>query len=628
MAEAVLLPDNAQIRVINKVGLAGANTFDDPKDIADQELALVRNMIYDNGVIYPRMGSKRILAKPTGETSDPFQLLVATTSDGIDYQIGVYGTKFYLVDTINNQWINITGTYAPSMSKLLYGYTNWNNGIPDDRFYLCNGFDNVGKWLMGVSTTASPIAPGDLTITLASGTRFPAVGNLLVTTGGVSTSIPYTSVAGNVFTLGAPAGITALAGDTVTMPIIDMGSTVPPGHVFLKSLGRLVVANAYGAENTLHYSVSGDPEDYTISSAVTSGGFYTLYKGKGGILGMSDFGQYFIIEKQDVISTFAFQIASDNSGFIVNVEPVISGDGIGPASSATILNYMNVLYYPTIGEGIVSFSPQATGGQTTTGIQLLSQKINNFVTKTLDFSLSRTCGSNQKLYWLVSQPGIAVPTSVNNLTLVYDLIRGAWSVYDNWNAVDIKPANNKVYFLNINDGALYQTDVGYQDAVNGMVSPYTAVMLSKRFNLDNPEMLMRGIYLYVEGYISLNTTFYITVLYNESGSLGRQTYAIAGDNLNLTSLQVGGGLGFFPLAVPLLGGVDLQTMQALGQPKFFRAYLELSQAFRPHNIQVQAYSVAAGSQWGLSTMAPITVPDQSIETKLVIGPSTAPTILL
>lgn len=628
MAEAVTLPDNAQIKIVNKVGLAGLNTFDDPKDIADQELALVRNMIYDDGTIFPRMGSLQILAKPTGETQAAFQILVATTSNGIDYQIVVYGNHFYLVDMTNKQWILLNNGYNPATVGVLYGSANWNKGTVDDRFYFGNGVDDTIKWIMAVNSNSVVINPADTTVTLTNSKSFPATGTILVQNGAVQTALTYTANSANVLTLSGAAGITVPIGATIVTPIIDMSTTVPKGKVFTKSQGRLFVANSVGAENTINYSVSANPEDYTVSSAVTSGGFYTLFKGKGGILGMTDFGQYLTIEKIDVMSNFSFNIASDNSGFIVIVDPVISGDGIGPASNATILNYMNILYYPTAGEGIVSFSPSATGNTTTSGINLLSQKINNLVTETLDFTLSRTAGYRQKLYWLVAQPTIGVPVNVNNLVLVYDIIRTAWTIYDNWNAVDVKPANNILYYLNINDGALYQANSGYQDAVNGQPTAYNAVMLTKRFDLDNPEMLMRGIYVYVQGYISLNTKFYVTILFNENGVLGKQTYTIDGSNQNITALSLGGGLGFFPLAVPLLGGVDLATMQALENPLFFRAYLEISQALRPHNIQVEAYSVAQGSQWGISTLCPITVPDQTIETRLVLGPGTAPILQL
>jgi hypothetical protein len=140
---------------------------------------------------------------------------------------------------------------------------------------------------------------------------------------------------------------------------------------------------------------------------------------------------------------------------------------------------------------------------------------------------------------------------------------------------------------------------------------------------------MRAQYLYLEGYITLNTKFYVKVLNNENGYLGTQSYEIAGNNPDITfpSGTLTGGLGRFVLASPMLGGLDLATLQAFQAPIFFRVYLELSQAFRQHNIQAQMYSVDLGSQWGVSKMVLISQPEDSIETRLVMSPATIPLLV-
>lgn len=704
-----VLKDTTQLYPVNKFGLGGLNSFDEAASIEDIELADIKNMVFDDGILKNRQGSLLNLAKPTGETSNPFQMLVATNSNGVDFLIANYGVNFYLQDTTNSQWIKLNTGFTPATSGVFYGSTNWNNGTNDDRFYFGNGVDDTMKWVMAVNTVKTTTAAGDAFIELNSTTSFPASGTAIVVNAGTAFNVTYTSVGriytattiaftnsntitdsangfitagfiigdvinvtgsvnnNNSFTVtnvvagtltvteatvteaaGPSVTLTAQkitrlnitgtvgqivpAGSTVTVPIVD-ATAVPKGSVFTKSLGRLFVANAEGAENTLHYSISSNPESYSVSSDINSGGFYTLYKGKGGILGMTDYGQYLIIEKIDVISQFTFNVASDNSGFIVEVFPLISGDGIGPASDSEILNYMNILYYPTVGEGIVSFSPAQTGTSTGSNLNLLSQKINNLVTEQYDFSLSRTCGLAQKLYWLVALPTVGVLTTVNNLVLMYDLVRAsqnptlsAWTTFDNWDAVDLKPVNGILYYLSADDGALYEAYEGYQDAEDGNAVPYTSAFLSKRFNLNSPATLMKGQYIYIEGIISLNTTFYLQTLYNESGALGSQSYKISGTDSTITSNTFTAGMGRFIMGSPLLGGVDLETIKNESSPLFFRAYLEISQAYREHNIQLLGYSIALGSQWGISKMVLITQPEQSIETALVISPSSIPAI--
>lgn len=709
-----ILSETTKITDIQQIGLGGLNTINSPSDINDIELSNVRNCVFDDGILQPRKGSLLDLAKPSGETSNPFQLFVATDSNGIDYGIANYGTNFYLRDTINTQWIKLNQAYTPTSSGIFRGSVSWNAGITSDVFYFGDGISDTMKWNMSVNTLATTTDPGDTTLTLNSAVSFPSSGSAIVMNAGTAVVLPYTSVgksytastiafvvSGTTYTItdsasgfvtagfaigdvittigttknagqftiinvaagtltvtemtttetaGLPFTLKAInssilnlsgtvgqiipSGSTVTVSIVD-ATSVPVASVFCTFQGRLFVANAQGAENTLHYSVVGNPENYSITATVISGGFYTLYKGKGGILGMTDYGTYLTIQKEDVISQFSFNIASDNSGFIVQVFPLISGDDIGPATSAEILQYMNIVYYPTLSAGIVSFNPSQTGTSTGSVLNLLSQSINNIVTESFDFSLSRTAALGQKLYWLVSFSTIGTPIGVNNLVMMYDLVRAsenssttvsAWTLFDNWNAVDVKPINGVLYYLSQGDGALYQAFQGYQDALDNQPHPYNAYALTKRFNLNSPATLYRPQFVYIEGTISINTTLYVRVLDNEGGSLGSQAYQILGNNQTITS-SFTAGLGRFMLGSALLGGVDLNVLPADQTTlQFFRVYLEVSQAFRVHNLQMEIFSVDEGSQWGVSKLSIVSQPETSIETALVLSPSSAPII--
>lgn len=618
---------------INKIGLGGLNTFDSPDNINDTELAKVRNMVFDDGILQPRMGSLLVLEKPTGETGSPFQLLVATNSNGVDFLIANYGTNFYLQDVANKEWIKLNQSYTPATGGVFYGSANWNNGMKDDRFYFGDGVTDTMKWIMSygklkVATTAS-----DTTITLDSSISFPSSGNLIIQNGNSQILLAYSAnnTTTGVITITGSVGSVVVVGASVVTPIID-ASSVPKGCVFIKAFDRLFVMNSVGYENKTSFSQSNDPENYAVTTDMKQGGSFVLYAGKGGILGASSFGTELTILKQDIFHKVVQNIASDNSSFVFQIIPVLAGEGIGPANDSEILNYMNTLYFPTVDEGIMSFVPQTTGTNNTSKTELISDLIK---TSDLDFTLSRTCGKDQKLYWLVSLPTIGTKANVNNLVLMFDLVRAgnnnskrAWTIFDNWNAVDIKPSNNVLYFLSANDGNLYTTEESYQDAVAGEPKAYTSYAVTKKFNMNSPSTLFRGIYLYVEGIVSFNTTFYIKALFNENGSLGSQPYEIKGTNTKITSNSFTGGMGSSSMAQAMLGGLDLQTLQQFQSPLFFRAYLELSQAFREHNLQVEIFANEIGSQYGISSMSIISVPEQSVETSLVLSPSSAPLINL
>lgn len=617
-----VLPPNSTSKIVDKTALGGLNTFDDPKDIADQESSAALNVVYDNGYVGPRMGSLLHRAKPAGETADPFQILVATNSVGTDFGVVCYGTNFYLDDTTNDQWVLLNHDYTPATAGHFYGYNSWNNGLGDDRFYFGNGYDDVNKWIPVVTTLKIAALSADTILTLKSSVGFPASGKVIVMNAGVPFLVTYSAndTTTGILTVTGTVGENVPINSTVTTQITD-ATTIPKSSIFIKFQGRLFGANSFGFENTVNYSNSGDPESYTIDGSATTAGVDVIVEGRGGIISLQNYGAFMVISKEDMQIQYSFQFTSDNSSFIAIPNTIISGDGIGPVSNESLLNYMNAMYYLTEKEGLVQFSPDQTGTSTTTNLQLLSEKINNLITQTLNLRKTRTAGLNQKLYWLCAEPLVGIPETFNNLVLVYDKIRSAWTTYDNWNAADIKPVNEVLYYLSQNDGGMYQCDVDFQDSVSGNPVGYTASFYTKRYNIDRPEKLMTPIYAYAEGVIMQGTKLYCDVLYNENGILGKQTFLIDGSNTVLVKNGILGGYGFSPLMFPLLGGLDLVTMNEVSGISFFRVYMQLSQQLKPHNLTLRFYSVDPGSQWGVKNHTLITIPLETIETELVIGPT-------
>lgn len=635
-----VLPSEIQSYVIDKVGMSGINSFDDPSDIADQECTDILNMVFDNGVITPRQGTLLYANKPTGETAAPFQMLVATNSNGVDFMIMNYGLNFYL--QYMGFWLKINQTYSPSTANVYYGSVNWNNGSADDRLYFGNGVDDSMRWTMGVGVTTQPFignASTLLTMSVTDGNTFPNSGNLTMvdpTTGDTYViGFDHNDGNGNLTVTSNTVGPQTIpVGALIAVQIEDLpnsGDTpFPRGCVFsIFNYDRILIANYVGGENTMHISYAADPENYTIDSTADSAIIATVFKGKGGIIGVYDFGTFSAIIKEDTVISYSLQYSSDGTSFIPIGTTIMSGDSIGAVSQANCINYMNTLYYITESEGIISFSPVVTGTQTSPTLAVLSQKIQQYVTQVIDFTNGRATGFNQKLFWVNAKPVLSgIPDMINNEVIMYDLIRNVWTRFDNWNAADLKSVNNVLYYVSLNDGAVYECNQNYQDAQEGNPLPYTASFYTKRFDNQTPNLLNKGGYVYIQGYINQTTNFFIDILYNENGYLGKQTYEVSGDNAILVQNNLTGGFGAYPFAIPLLGGFNLGTMQQETQPAFFRAYLEMTQSFRYNNIQVRCYSQDIGSYWGVTKIVPMFFPEQSIPTQLVIGPTNNPPIII
>jgi hypothetical protein len=447
----------------------------------------------------------------------------------------------------------------------------------------------------------------------------------MVVNNGTVINLKYNNISGNVITLTTTVGASVIAGSTVVSPIVSRPN-LPPGSaysVFQKS--RLVISAGQQTENTVYVSYFGEPEsqleDDTVNSAVQS----EVNKGRGGIIDIEDFGEYLMIRKNDVSFRYYFSFSSDMTTFEPASDTVVTGDGTGPVNQGANINYMNAVYSVTASEGIVRIYPDTTGTQTTTKLELKSRNVQNLVTEVLDFTDARTAAYRQKIYFACSNPILKDVKTPNNAVLVYDVLRDSWVIFKNWNCADIKKVNDKLIMLSLNDGGLYECLTTYQDMVGTNVLPYTASLSTKRMDFGEPSSVSKNQYLYVQGIITTNTTFYVDVLYNEGGYLGIVTYKIDGSDTKIAHKVVKGGLGVFPFAVPLLGGVDLLTMKSLQDPAFFRCYLQLNQSFVVSSLQARCYSVEAGSYWGITNMTTITQTQQDIiPTSLVVGPSEAP----
>ena len=139
---------------------------------------------------------------------------------------------------------------------------------------------------------------------------------------------------------------------------------------------------------------------------------------------------------------------------------------------------------------------------------------------------------------------------------------------------------------------------------------------------------MRPIYVYIEGIVAQGTKFYVQVFANENGALGTQSFTINGNNPNITYYSFNSGMGVSSLGTSMLGGTDLSTVQNLASPLFFRAYLEIEQGWRAHNLSAQFYSNSLGAQWGISQITFIYIDDPSIDTNLILSPSAVPIMQL
>jgi hypothetical protein len=579
-----MVKNNDQFLSVRKPATGGLSTFDDPQDIQDTDSPEMLNIVLDGGIASTRPGSSLYLAKPAGETAEPLQTIKVKSSDGIEYVIAIYGNDFYL--DANDTWVKINSTYTPASTNLIYGYVAWNNGRADDRLYVSNGTDNTARWTMALDTVKANTLTAATTLEVNDGTRFPTSGTLIIN----GTSGPFAKAfsgrTGNVFTLTGTLGQNVSAGAQVTM-MLEEKSGMKKGKILTRHQRRLFTSNYYGGEVVTWYSETDNPEGYAGTGVVASGNF-SLTDGNGEITGAGDFGEYLLISKRDSLHKFEFVYNDSLNAKLDKITPIVSGASMGPYSNSSSIKVLNKLYYPTETEGFFALDPKATGSQSSTGVDIISSGIQNYLTEKISYEKARVQNWKQKIYWAVSSD----ESVENNLVLVYDTIRKSWTKYNGWNVKDWFVKGNKLYYLDSIDGNIYLSHTGYTDNNN----PYQTILYTKRYSFDQPADPKVLDKIYVEGYVNISSTFYVDVLFNEGGRLHTQTYEIKGSDDFVFKPNLL-GLGQNMLGVIPLGWVALSDIGQLG---IFRCYLSVSNSQGFYNIQLRFRSDKAGSQWGIS----------------------------
>lgn len=595
-------PDDKFLPLRNP-GSKGWNAFDEPSSIDDLEVADVQNMVYDDGFIGPRQGSTIKYERPSAAVQDPLQLIKAQTSDGLRYLIAVYGNQFFVQDPLHGGWAPINKTYVPVETTRYYGNVNWNNGRGDDRLYLCNGVDDVIRWDICVDYAPLAYTAGSATITVNDGSRFPTGGGTLILNGNTSGdpyfAQPYTSRSGNVFTLTSPLLYDTYANTTVTLDMIQK-SSMEVGKYLAKNQQRLIITNYYGGETVVWGSVQGDPEDFTLASTIAGAFTQTIADGNGEITGVHDFGQFLVIEKGDSVHTLQVQVASDLGSKLIVINPVLSGESLGPLAMMSTSKVMNKLYYPTRSNGFIALTPSTSGDSTSVDVTALSQKIDPFLSANIELSYSRTAAEGNKVYWAVALQG----ATQNTLVMQYDLLRQTWTKIFGWAAKDMLELDDEVLYLDSGTGHIYEINDGtYSDFNNEYMSSATF----KRFDFGEIGRPKQQDLIYVEGLMTPASQFFFDVYFNEDGVLGKQTYRIDKNTVGLSfTAPITDAMGQFIMGTPIMG---MSRLKGVANVSVFRCYLGLDISKNFYNIQPRVYGTRAAF-WGIIGMAmnPIVLP--------------------
>lgn len=301
-------------------------------------------------------------------------------------------------------------------------------------------------------------------------------------------------------------------------------SGISRGNLFLAHEGRLVVGGLSAAPNTLYFSRSGDPTDFSGNISATAGFAHVQRFGAEGdkITSIRNWQEKILVGKPDTLWTFQFDLDYANYKETPIAKPLLTSESVGPTNHDSMVGVDNIMSWVTNTKKIKNLSEASVEDRLQ--VANLSDSIEPTIND-LNFANSAAVYFDRKLFLSCRDNN----SSFNNIVLVYDFKYKAWTKIQGWNVNCWVVWNDELYYGDSQVTATYKVLTGHND--NG--SAIQTKWLSKEIDFGFPQIRKTQYELYVEGYISTNTTINVK-LYRD----GNTSTAVFTDTINGTDSAV------------------------------------------------------------------------------------------
>ena len=620
--------------------------------------------INDADRISIRNGSE-VLGAESAATTPITELHTMKRRSGLNVMIRSHGTVLEYFHPDTEAWENLNDGYTDNQ---VFGFADHNvNTDALDYVYFCNAIEPYSRWTgrftqldgalaggeatitvdstlsdtifssetaFGVTTTTIDISPGkwganlwnDFFVLITSGAQSGQISKITATTAtqitfgaiaGLSgtptfevrqlafeesgtlrigtTDVTYTGIGSSTTFTGATGAPVALDDAAVAQVVEEFPVGPPRGNILLVLNTRMYLAGVKNNQQALYHSAIADAADFSFASprAADEGGIIDTPEGGGGIIGLGLQEETIYLLKEDIIKTVTFTQDGNDLPFI---QPLIEAPAVGAVNSKGVFKIDNQQFYTSKDGGI-----KAVGRVKTVDFvqpKQLSDPIVNFVER-LDFSNSAAIFFKQKAY--IACKG--EDATFNDTVLVFNAQKRAWeSPIVGWNASAWTIYNGELYFGSATNPVVFKAEV--ESRKDDSDAPYSAIARFSFNNYGGPANVKEFQTLFVEGYISENTTLNIEVLYNYQGLLETKTMTLKGtDSQYILQDTSYNALGLFALGLNPLASVTSSAFANTSNdlPKF-RVYFPLP--ITPmYEVSVQFSSDESGSNWDILRFA-------------------------
>lgn len=503
--------------------------------------------------------------------------------DGENIMMRGRGSYLEYYEEGNDSWTALRATSTSAD----YGFSDYNiNTDLRSYVYFGNGYDNFARWT-GAHSTLTLAATSTATFVFADTTDFLDSGSIIYC-GDTISYASKTSTGFNVTSAHACAISTGIAQAVQEYP------TAPKGNIYLLANNRLFISGIASTTQAVYFSKYGDATTWAnglvTSSTADSAGIFNLGEGGGAVTGMVLDEQSIYIFKKAII----YKVVLSDS--LYTIQPLKNFDsksqGIGALYKKSVFSGGNGIIYMTPDNQIMNLArldgidyPQVV-------------PISDIIKPTTDYAVF---SSSTGIFWK-NKNYIAIKSddsiSFNESVLIYNQSAQAWeSPLVGWNVGDFTiyddGTGDALYFGDSTVANVYKVTDGALDNTLGVTANYR----TKRFDMGAPEVQKEIENIYIEGYITDQTTLTISLLLDESGYtqvfktdfIGTETtYIYNADTYNIFGLHPFGYKQF---------GSDTQVAK-----KKFRVYLNKNLRRVPfHNFQLEFASDGENQYWEVTS---------------------------
>lgn len=572
---------------INETAFTGYQTDKDPEKVTDGANPMGQNTTIFEG---DRIGVREFGYElfPDGEATTSTEKITSIHTfrkrTGENILMRSYSTYLQFYDKTTNEWIDLRTDLSDGKK---FGFADYNiNTDLSSWVYFGNGYDNFMRWSGSVSyltenvTSTSTVIPVNETTYLNSTSTVLICGQKKVMSSKSTTTI----------TISTQLGIDCDSGGVVVEYPEEFPSN-PKGNIYINYDNRLFIGGITIAPQAVYFSKYGYATDFIGASLVdtdtaSSPGIFNLGEGGGAVTGFIMQEDALYIFKRNII----YNVTLTDVAY--SITPLKAFDGRSQTTGAThnraIFTGGNGVYFTTPDNQILSLSrvesidyPQTTP---------ISTYIKNTL-KNANFDNATGIVFKDKAYFAFKSNK---DVQYNDVVFVWNISKQYWdspvvglnvedfTVYDNGNGEEL-------YFASSNSTNIYKFSSELKDDIYDIKANWR----SKMYNFGTPAKMKEITGVFIDGYISENTTLNISLLLDDNGYSQIFTTTLKGDETNyLYNFGSYNVFGFNAFGTERFG-----SNPDLTGKKRFRLYLNGFRAVPFYNAQLEFASEGQNQNW-------------------------------